>query len=100
MSNNSQDMAVVYANKAHLLEQLGRRQEALVSYRQALQLDPDDVLTTTLFREAQRREQLTLDKDKQERIDRLVAELLQPIFPPNPKCQKSVKELNLLNKPF
>jgi hypothetical protein len=26
--------------------------------------------------------------------------LLQPIFPPNPKRQKPVKELNLLNKPF
>jgi hypothetical protein len=25
---------------------------------------------------------------------------LKPIFPPNPKRQKPVKELNLLNKPF
>jgi hypothetical protein len=25
---------------------------------------------------------------------------LQPIFPPNPKLQKPVKKLNLLNKPF
>jgi tetratricopeptide (TPR) repeat protein len=72
-----QDMAVAYANKAYLLEQLGRRQEALVSYRQALQLSPNDVLTTTLFSETQRRAQLALDKEKQERIDRLVAELLQ-----------------------
>jgi tetratricopeptide (TPR) repeat protein len=72
-----QDMAVVYANKAYLLEHLGRRQEALAFYRQALQLTPDDALTTTLFREAQRREQLALEKEKQERIDHLVAELLQ-----------------------
>jgi tetratricopeptide (TPR) repeat protein len=72
-----QDMAVAYTNKAYLLEQLGRRQEALECYRRALQLAPDDVLTATLFREAQRRAQLALDKDKQERIDRLVAELLQ-----------------------
>ena len=26
--------------------------------------------------------------------------LLEPIFPPNPKRQKLVKQLNLLNKPF
>lgn len=72
-----QDLAVVYANKGYLLAQLGKHQEALEAYRQALQLNPDDALTTTLFREAQRREQLALDKEKQERIGRLVAELLQ-----------------------
>jgi hypothetical protein len=31
-------------------------------------------------------------------INREVA--FEPIFPPNPKRQKPVKELNLLNKPF
>ena len=72
-----QDMALTYTNKAYLLEQLNRRQEALEAYRQALDLNPEDALTMTLFRETQRREQLALDKEKQERIDRLVAELLQ-----------------------
>jgi tetratricopeptide (TPR) repeat protein len=72
-----QQLAVAYANKGHLLEKLGKPQEALVLYRQALQLNPDDRLTETLLREAERREQLAQDKQKQERIDQLVSELIQ-----------------------
>jgi CHAT domain-containing protein/Flp pilus assembly protein TadD len=72
-----QDMAVVYANKAHALEQLGQPQEALVLYRRALQLDPHDPLTAVLLRQAEQRQQLTQDGERQRRIDQLVADLIQ-----------------------
>lgn len=72
-----QDMAVVYANKAHLLEQLGQHQEALLLYRQALQLDANDPLTAVLLRQAEQRQRLALDSERQRRIDQLVAELAQ-----------------------
>ncbi|MBI3328181.1 MAG: CHAT domain-containing protein [Nitrospinae bacterium] len=72
-----QQLAVTYVNKAHLLGTLGKPQEALALYHQALQLNPDDRLTETLLREAERREKLTHDRERQERIDHLVAELIQ-----------------------
>jgi tetratricopeptide (TPR) repeat protein len=72
-----QDMAAVYANKAHLLEQLGKHQEALALYRQARQLDPHDPLTAVLWQEAEQRQQLAEDTQRQQRLDQLVAELLQ-----------------------
>jgi tetratricopeptide (TPR) repeat protein len=71
------DLAAVHADKAHLLEQLGKRQEALALYRQALQLNPHDALTAMLLREAERREQLTQDQAQQQRIDQLVDELVR-----------------------
>jgi tetratricopeptide (TPR) repeat protein len=70
-------LAVAYANKGHLLENLGKSQEAVALYRQALQLDPDDRLTETLLREAERREQLAQDQHTRERLDQLVAELVR-----------------------
>jgi CHAT domain-containing protein/predicted negative regulator of RcsB-dependent stress response len=72
-----QDMAAVYANKAHLLDQLGKHQEALALYRQARQLDPNDPLTAALWQEAEQRQQLAEDQQRQQRLDQLVAELLQ-----------------------
>jgi class 3 adenylate cyclase/CHAT domain-containing protein/tetratricopeptide (TPR) repeat protein len=71
------NMAVVYTNKGHLLEQLGQRQEALALYRQALQLSPDDSLAAMLLGEAERRQQAAQDTERQRRIDQLVAELVQ-----------------------
>jgi class 3 adenylate cyclase/CHAT domain-containing protein/tetratricopeptide (TPR) repeat protein len=70
-------LAVTYANKGHLLAQLGKPREALSLYRQALQLDPADRLTEALLREAEQREQFTQDRQKQERIDQLVSELVR-----------------------
>jgi tetratricopeptide (TPR) repeat protein len=70
-------LTVAYANKGHLLEALGKPQEAMALYRQALQLDPDDRLTETLLRAAERREQLAQDQQQQARIDQLVAELVR-----------------------
>lgn len=72
-----QQMAAVHANKGHLLEQLGRRQEALALYRRALQVNPDDALTVVLLRDAEYREQLAQDRERQQRIDQLIAELVQ-----------------------
>ena len=43
--SRDQQLAVAYANKGHLLEKIGKPQEALGLYRQALQLNPDDRLT-------------------------------------------------------
>jgi tetratricopeptide (TPR) repeat protein len=72
-----QPLAVAYANKGYLLEKLGKPQEALGLYRQALELDPHDRLTEALLREAERREKLAQDKLRQERIDQLVADLVR-----------------------
>lgn len=72
-----QDMAVVYANKAHVLAQIGQRQEALALYRQAVQVDPNDTHAAALLREAEHRQVVATDQSRQERLDRLVAELLQ-----------------------
>ena len=75
--SRDQQLAVAYANKGYLLEKVGKPQEALVLYRQALQLNPDDRLTETLLRETERRQKLAQDKEKQERIDQLVSELVR-----------------------
>jgi tetratricopeptide (TPR) repeat protein len=72
-----QDVAAVYTNKGYLLEQLGRRQEALALYRQAIQINPDDPLTVVLLSEAEQRERLAQDREGQQRIDQLIAELVQ-----------------------
>jgi len=71
------DLAVVYTNKAHLLDKLGKHQEALDLYRQAMQLNPDDPLTTLLLRDAERRQQLAQDREQQQRLDQLVDELVR-----------------------
>jgi class 3 adenylate cyclase/tetratricopeptide (TPR) repeat protein len=73
----NRDMAVVYTNKGYLLEQQGKHQEALGLYRRALQINPDDPLTVSLLREAERREQLARDTERRQRIDQLVAELVR-----------------------
>jgi class 3 adenylate cyclase/CHAT domain-containing protein/predicted negative regulator of RcsB-dependent stress response len=75
--SQQQDMATVHANKGYLLEQLGKHQEALEHYRQALQIKPDDPLTTMLLHDAERHQQLAQDREQQQRIDRLVDELVQ-----------------------
>jgi len=75
--SSPQEQALAYTNKGHVLEKLGKYREALALYRQAQALQPDDRLTGTLRREAERRVQLQQDQEKQERIDKLVAELLQ-----------------------
>jgi tetratricopeptide (TPR) repeat protein len=71
------DMVAVYTNKGYVLDKLGKRQEAVELYRQALQVAPQDPLTTTLLREAERREQLSRDTEQQQRLDALVARLAQ-----------------------
>jgi tetratricopeptide (TPR) repeat protein len=71
------EQALAYTNKGHVLEKLGKHREALTQYRQAQTLQPNDRLTGTLLREAERRTQVTQDQQKQERIDTLVEELLR-----------------------
>jgi tetratricopeptide (TPR) repeat protein len=72
-----QHMAVAYANKGYILEKTGKIKEALEFYQQALQLQPDDHVTRRLLQRAEERQQLALDKEKQEFIDKLVSELVQ-----------------------
>jgi tetratricopeptide (TPR) repeat protein len=75
--SRDRQLAVAYANKGQLLEKVGKPQEALGLYRRALQLDPEDRLTQTLLQEAERRQKLAQDREKQERIDQLVSELVR-----------------------
>ena len=72
-----QDSAVVYADKAYVLAQQGRHEEALALYRQALHLNPHDPFTAALLDEAQRRQQVARDDDKQRRLAQLVTELIE-----------------------
>jgi tetratricopeptide (TPR) repeat protein len=71
------DMATIHANKAHLLMQMGKPQEAIEWYRKALDINPHDPLVSMLLRDAERRQQIAQDKAQQEQIDRLVEELVQ-----------------------
>ena len=71
------DAVVAHTNKGHLLATLGKFQEAATHYRQAQQLNPADRLSAALLQEVERRERATQDREKQERIDQLVASLLQ-----------------------
>jgi class 3 adenylate cyclase/tetratricopeptide (TPR) repeat protein len=75
--DHHQNKAVVFANKAHLLEESGKRQEALILYRQALQMRPDDRFIMTLLREAEQRQQLAQDREVQSNLNQWVAERLQ-----------------------
>jgi Tfp pilus assembly protein PilF len=75
--NDTQEKALAYANKGYVLAKQGQPLEALTLYQQAQMLNPNDQLIPTLLREAERRVQDTQDKEKQQRIDTLVAELLQ-----------------------
>jgi tetratricopeptide (TPR) repeat protein len=98
------DLAVVHTNKAHLLDKLGKRQEALDLYRQALQLNPDDPVTTLLLRDAERRQQLAQDREQQQRIDQLVDELVRAYRedprPAAPEDEWTSRPLTLAFLPF
>jgi tetratricopeptide (TPR) repeat protein len=76
-ANGHPDTVLAYANKGYLLATLGQFQEAATYYRQAQQLNPADRLSAVLLQEIERRAHATQDRDKQERIDQLVASLLQ-----------------------
>jgi tetratricopeptide (TPR) repeat protein len=76
-ANGYPDAVIAYSNKGYLLATLGRFQEAALHYRQAQRLDPADRLSATLLQEVERRERATQDREKQERIDQLVASLLR-----------------------
>lgn len=69
--------AITYTNKGHVLATLGKFQEALEDYRHAQQLNPADRLSAALLHEVERRASAAQDREKQERIDQLVASLLQ-----------------------
>ena len=68
---------ITYTNKGHVLATLGKFQEALAQYRHAQQLNPADRLSAALLHKVERRASAAQDRAKRERIDQLVASLLQ-----------------------
>ena len=76
-ANGQPVTAITYTNKGHVLATLGKFQEALEHYRHAQQLNPTDRLSAALLHEVERRASAAQDREKQERIDQLVASLLQ-----------------------
>jgi len=77
LASGHPELAVVHSNKGYALATLGRPEEALAQYQQAMQINPQDPLSTMLLRDTARRLQLLQDREQQERIDKLTAELLQ-----------------------
>lgn len=81
----NENMAVVYANKAYLLDEIhvfdqkkfDYIEDVIELYGMALTRAPDDLLTRTLLQQAQWRQRVRLDRKEQRRIDRQLAELLQ-----------------------
>ena len=63
--NLAPQMATVYINKAQVLEQVGRRPEAIELYRQASQMDSDNRLAAVLLRQAEQQQQLAQDGQQQ-----------------------------------
>ncbi|HEY5869165.1 MAG TPA: tetratricopeptide repeat protein, partial [Candidatus Tectomicrobia bacterium] len=70
-------MTSAYVNKAHLLAQMGRHQEAMGFYHQALQIDPDDRFALVLLRQAERQEHFSQDRQQQVYLAQRVAALLR-----------------------
>ena len=71
------NMTSAYVNKAHLLAQMGRHQEAMGLYHQALQIDPDDRLALVLLRQAERQQHFSQDRQQQTYLAQRVAALLR-----------------------
>jgi class 3 adenylate cyclase/tetratricopeptide (TPR) repeat protein len=68
--------AVIYTNQGMALEKRGAIAEAAVCYQKALQTNPQDPIAAALSTEAQQKQQTADDQFRQERIDRLIAELV------------------------
>jgi tetratricopeptide (TPR) repeat protein len=75
--NQHKDLSVAYVNKGYLLEKTGKTEDALKLYHRALQLKPDDPITKRLLQQAEKRQQIAQNKEKQAYTDKLVAELVQ-----------------------
>lgn len=83
--------AVIYTNQGMALEKRGAIAEAAVCYQKALQTNPQDPIAAALSTEAQQKQQTADDQFGQERIDRLIAELVAKRHksPPTPSSQEA-----------
>jgi class 3 adenylate cyclase/tetratricopeptide (TPR) repeat protein len=67
----------VYTSQGIMMERAGKLDEALSYYQKALKVNPQDPVASVLFKEAKKRGEIAKDKDKQDRIDALVDDLLK-----------------------
>lgn len=65
-----------YSNKGVVLAGMGKTDEAIGAYQRALKANPKDILTTVLLNQLLNEKQAAADTARQERIDRLVADLV------------------------
>lgn len=69
--------AEILANRAVLYEKQGRPQQALLTYQQALAVDPEDEIARRLAQRMEQHLQFQQDMERQKRVDTLVAQLLE-----------------------
>ena len=67
----------VYTSQGMMMERAGKLDEAMSYYEKALTVNPNDSFASVFLKEAQRKVAITRDKEKQERIDALVNDLLK-----------------------
>ncbi len=84
------DPAAVRVHQGYLLEKLGRTDEALALYREALEINPADPLAAVLLREAERRQDVARNTEKQKRIDAQVQAILQAHRERQPRAEADV----------
>src|SRR5262249_7988045 len=76
-ANGHAETVMAYTNKGYLLARLGKFQDAAAHYGQPQQRTPADGLSAALLHEVEQRARAAQDREKQERVDQLVASLLQ-----------------------
>jgi class 3 adenylate cyclase/Flp pilus assembly protein TadD len=67
----------IYTNQGILSEKEGDLTGALSFYKKALEVKPDDPIAKLLFKEASDKKGLVEDDERRQRVDRLVAELIE-----------------------
>ena len=73
----SPDSPEIYSNLGVLAEREGNLTEAVALYEKALEAKPRDPIAVVLLEEALHKKRLAEDKEKSQRIDALVAELIK-----------------------
>jgi len=71
-----------YLSQAMLMDRIGKSKEALILLDKAEKLAPDDRIISTVSRETRKKVALTRDREKKERINKLVKELLEDMKSP------------------
>jgi len=71
------DSAETYSNQGRLFERTGNLSEAISLYKKALERKPQDPIAMVLLKEATQKRKLAEDREKSQRIDTLVAELIK-----------------------